>query len=125
MCQMCDQSPDYGDTPRRCGFQGIHPAGIPVFHPDNWNCGTLNAIKRYAEQYGRIATSLECGRVWALSYPPAGGWVILTGAPTGGRVDNAVYLEDDHCYLLPVAMAEKIVKYYKVRAISGDCEVLA
>lgn len=109
---------------RRCGFEGIHPSGAAVFCADNYQCLTLNALQYQAERYGRSVTSLECGRIWMLPYPLAGGWIILTAQQKRDRVDTAIYLEGGTAYALPLSIAEKAIEYYRAQKAAGDCEVL-
>lgn len=109
---------------RRCGFEGIHPPGAAVFTSDNNQCLTLNALQYQAEIHGRFHNGLECGRIWVLPYPQAGGWIILTAQQKRDRVDTAIYLEGGTAYALPLSIAEKAIEYYRALKAAGDCEVL-
>jgi len=124
MCRLCRESPEYvpGHL-RKCGFSTLN--GAEVFDPENYACATLNRLKSYAVSFGRAVSAYECGRIWVLPYPAGGGWIVMTSAsPASGMVDGAVYMKDDHGYLLPLPIAEKAIEYYRGLACSQDCEVL-
>jgi len=121
-CQMCLRSPMYGDTIRKCGFERV--GDTILFSPDNRNCATLNLLKNYSDRFGRGLSSCDSGRLWVLPMPDEGGWIVLTGRTSGGRVHTAVYLSEGCAYRLPLWVAEKAIRYYSAFGCSGDCVIL-
>lgn len=46
-CHRCEQPQDWGGDHRRCAFENPNE-----WSPENWNCGTMNALRAYGYEGG-------------------------------------------------------------------------
>jgi hypothetical protein len=88
-CERCVKAghpPHFGSL-RRCGFT---PDG--KFKTDNWNCETLNELRRIAEANHRSTRYNDV----SICYVPVanGGFAVLSWYKDRGRVDNAIVMLD-------------------------------
>jgi hypothetical protein len=110
-CQACkERVKDWNGSDSECAFKST------IFSSDNWNCATMNALRRIVEdagicnedQYAVLLPVFECGEFLVLS------WYKHRGATEG-----AFILYEDKVSALTIEEAEAILVQYRSGKYEG------
>lgn len=108
-CQRCQ----YGTKEHRCAWNDDG-----VFESDNWACGTMLALRRYAHDYHDerwdvfFALCEAAGTIFVLRIPDSvdtDGWIILVCYKHRGQTERALVVSDEEGpYPLSKELAEQV-----------------
>lgn len=117
-CPLCvSRGQDWSGSAPVCGFQD------GVFSPANWNCATLNALRKAAVDFGK---SYRNDGIGAIGYLPLDtdfateeesdaqnpGFVVLQWYKERGRTENAVFMADGEISPLTLRQAQLALETY-------------
>lgn len=114
MCKLCNNREKFwnGSNPQ-CGFNES------IFSEENWNCATLNQLRKIANELDTVQYMDDC----SLATIPVkdNGWIILSWYKNRGRTSKAIFMIDDTLNPLPLEIAEKAIKQYgKEKPLNDD-----
>ena len=124
-CNGCDaldvswppSFPGFGRDPLSCAFKSKRLDA--EFNPDNWNCGTMNALREAAHKFGSSDGLRWDDQSSGVVPVPADvadrvGCIALTWYKNRGRTEGAVVLfENNKTIPLTLGMAVEVVEFFQ------------
>ncbi len=106
-----------GDPPK-CAFEADEFTG------ENWNCETLNALRRLCshddDQRHPACTSVGNCDQWCGTIPAEGSFVVLSWCKNRGHTEAAIFVDEGAVHALTLEEAESVLDLYGLHAPGAE-----